>query len=105
MTASKFELQRAQELSRTQREDGKQDAWNRHAQVASEARVTTEEYGPDDERQRVGREERELLPRHNVPRIQNSSAKGRGEGKLAEKWSDETLTPQISEEKTTQKIK
>ena len=70
MTVSKFKLQR------TQREDGKQDAWNRHAHVASQAKVTTEEHGPDDERQEAGREERELLTRHHVTRIQNSSATG-----------------------------
>ena len=34
---SKFKLQRTQELTRTQHEDGKQDAWNGHAQVASQA--------------------------------------------------------------------
>ena len=46
-TVSKFKLQRTQELTRTQHEDGKQDAWNGHAQVASQAMAVPEEYGPD----------------------------------------------------------
>ena len=64
MTVSKFKLQRTLERSRTLREDGKQDAWNRHAHVASQAKVTTEEHGPDDERQEAGRE----LPRDIMSR-------------------------------------
>ena len=44
---SKFKLQRTQELTRTQHEDGKQDAWNGHAQVASQAMAVPEEHGPD----------------------------------------------------------
>ena len=57
---SKFKLQRTQELTRTQHEDGKQDAWNRHAQVASQAMAVPEEYGPDAERQEVKRDEQEF---------------------------------------------
>ena len=38
-TVSKFNLQRAQELTRTQREDGKQDARKGHAQVAWRVRT------------------------------------------------------------------
>ena len=64
---SKFKRQRTQELTRTQREDGKQDAWNGHAQVASQAMAVSVEYGPDAERQEVKRDEQEL---------QNSSAAG-----------------------------
>ena len=45
-------------------------------QVASQTKVTAEKYGPNDERQEVGSEERELLTRHHFPRIQNSSATG-----------------------------
>ena len=48
---SKFKQQRTQELTRTQHEDGMQDAWSRHAQVASQAMTVPEEYGPDAERQ------------------------------------------------------
>ena len=43
-------------LTRTQHEDGKQDAWNGHAQVASQAMPVPEEYGPDAERQEVKRD-------------------------------------------------
>ena len=57
---SKFKLQRTQELTRTQHEDGKQDAWNGHAQVASQAMAVPEEYGPDAERQEVKRDEQEF---------------------------------------------
>ena len=57
---TKFKLQRAQELPRTQREDGKQDGWSRHAQVASQAKAVPGEYGPDAERQDVGRDEQEF---------------------------------------------
>ena len=56
-TVSKFKLQRTQELTRTQHEVGKQDAWNGHAQVASQAMAVPEEYGPDAERQEVKRDE------------------------------------------------
>ena len=35
--------ERALERPRTQREDGKQDAWNRRAQVVSHAKITAEE--------------------------------------------------------------
>ena len=58
-TVSKFKLQRAHELPRTQREDGKQDAWNGHAQVASPAKAVPDEYGPDAECQDVRRVEQE----------------------------------------------
>ena len=44
---SKFKRQRTQELTRTQHEDGKQDAWNGHAKVASQAMAVLEEYGPE----------------------------------------------------------
>ena len=37
----------ALELTRTQREDGKQDARNGHVQVASQAKAAPEEHGPD----------------------------------------------------------
>ena len=59
-TVSKFKLQRTQELTRTQHEDGKHDAWNGHAQVASQAMAVPEEYGPDAERQEVKRDEQEF---------------------------------------------
>ena len=59
-TVSKFKLQRTQELTRTQHEDGKQDAWNGHAQVASQAMAVPEEYGPDAERQEDKRDEEEF---------------------------------------------
>ena len=36
-TVSKFKQQKTQELTRTLHEDGKQDAWNGHTQVASQA--------------------------------------------------------------------
>ena len=57
---SKFKLQRTQELTRTQHDDGKQDAWNGHAQVASQAMAVPEEYGPGAERQEVKRDEQEF---------------------------------------------
>ena len=56
----KFKRQRTQGLTRTQREDGKQDAWNGHVQVASQATAVPEEYGPDAERQEVKRDEQEF---------------------------------------------
>ena len=59
-TVSKFKLQRAQELTRTQRKDGKQDARNGHAQVASRAQVLPEEHEPDAERTDVRQDEQEF---------------------------------------------
>ena len=56
----KVKLKRTQELTRTQREDGKHDAWNGHAQVASQAKAVPDEYGPDAERQDVRRDEQEF---------------------------------------------
>ena len=50
---SKFKLQRAQELPRTQREDGKKDAWNRHAQVASQAKAERHEVRRDEQQFRT----------------------------------------------------
>ena len=49
-------------VTRTQNEDGKQDAWNGHAQVASQAMAVPEEYEPDAERQEVKRDEQEFRP-------------------------------------------
>ena len=60
MTVSKFKLHRAQELPRSKREDGKQYAWKGHAQVASQAKAVPDEYGPEAERQEVGRDEQEF---------------------------------------------
>ena len=57
---SKFKRQKTQELTRIQREDEKQDAWNGHAQVASQAMAVSVEYGPDAERQEVKRDEQEF---------------------------------------------
>ena len=57
---SKFKRQRTQELTRAQREDGKQDAWNGHAQAASQATPVLVEYGPDAERQEVKRDEQKF---------------------------------------------
>ena len=71
--------------SRTRRDDGKHDAWNKHVQVASQAKITTEDYGPDDERQEVGREEREHLRRHHVPRIQKQKVKKMTQAKNQER--------------------
>ena len=45
-TVSTFKQQRTQGLTSTQHEDGKQDAWHRHAQVASQAMTVPEKYGP-----------------------------------------------------------
>ena len=56
----KVQAAETQELTRTQHEDGKQDAWNGHAQVASQAMAAPEEYGPDAERQEVKRDEQEF---------------------------------------------
>ena len=72
-----FKLKRAQELTRTQREDGKQDAWNGHAQAASQAKAAPEEHGPDAERQEVGREEQELLTRHCPKNSKQFSSRSR----------------------------
>ena len=63
---SKFKLRRTQELSRTQNEDGEQDAWNGHAQVASQAMAVPEEYGPDAERKEVKRDEQEFRKAQQV---------------------------------------
>ena len=43
-----------------QHEDGKQDAWNGHAQVASQSMEVLEEYGPDAERQEIIRDGQEF---------------------------------------------
>ena len=59
-TVSQFNMQRAQELTRPQREDGMQDARNGHAQVASRAKAEPEEYGQDAERQDVRQDEQEF---------------------------------------------
>ena len=41
-------------------ETEKQDTWNGHAQVASQAMAVPDEYGPDAERQEVKRDEQEF---------------------------------------------
>ena len=76
---SKFKLQRAQELPRTQREDGMQDAWNGHAQVASQAKAVPEEYKPDAERQEVRRDEQEFRTvQQQVKKMTQARARSEG---------------------------
>ena len=76
---SKVKLQRAQELPRTQREDGTQDAWNGHAQVASQAKAAPEEYEPDAARQEVRRDEQEFrTAQQQVKKMTQARARSEG---------------------------
>ena len=59
MTVSKFKLQKTCVLPRRQFEDGRQNAWNKHALVALHSWTVPDEYGPDVERQDVKRDEKE----------------------------------------------
>ena len=91
-TLSKFKLQRAQELPRTQREDGKQDAWNGHAQVASQAKAVLEECEPDAERQEVRRDEQELrTAQQQVKKMTQARARSEGSAIINECASDKTM--------------
>ena len=94
---SKFKLQRTQERTRTQHEDGKQDAWNGHAQVASQAVAVPEEYGPDAERQEVKRDE---------TRIQNSSAAGQEDdlGQSQEREERDHQRERVSQDNSNEAI-
>ena len=78
-SVSQFNLQRAQELTRTQHEDGKQDARNGHAQVASRAKAAPEEYGPDAERQDVRQDEQEFrTAQQQVKKMTQARARSEG---------------------------
>ena len=92
----------AQELSRTQRQDGKQDAWNGHAQVALQAKAVPEEYEPDAERQEVRRDEQEFrTAQQQVKKMTQARAWSEGSAIINEYESDKTMpTKQFSQQQT-----
>ena len=92
----------AQQLSRTQRQDGKQDAWNGHAQVASQAKAVPEEYEPDAERQEVRRDEQEFrTAQQQVKKMTQARAWSEGSAIINEYESDKTMpTKQFSQHQT-----
>ena len=93
---SKFKLQRIQELTRAQREDGKQDAWNGHAQVASQAMAVPEEYGPDAERQEVKRDEQEFrTAQQQVKKTTLGRARSEGSAIINDYESDKTTSNEV----------
>ena len=91
---SKFKLQRTQELTRTQHEDGKQDAWNGQAVL--------EEYGPDAERQEVKRDEQEFRTAQQQVKKTTLSRARRERGVIINEYeSDKTMpTKQFSQVQT-----
>ena len=94
---SKFKLQRAQKLPRTPREDGKQDAWNGHTQVASQAKAVSEEYEPDAERQDVRRDEQEFrTAQQQVKKVTRARARSEGSAIINEYESDKTMPNEAS---------
>ena len=93
----------AQELSRTQRQDGKQDAWNGHAQVSSQAKAVPEEYESDAERQEVRRDEQEFRTAQQQVKKMMTQARAWSEGSaiINEYGSDKTMpTKQFSQHQT-----
>ena len=89
---SKVKLQRAQQLPRTQREDGTQDAWNGHAQVASQAKAVPEEYEPDAARQEVRRDEQEFrTAQQQVKKMTQARARSEGSAIINEYESHKTM--------------
>ena len=97
-----FKLHRAPELSRTLHEDGKQDAWNAHAQVSSQAKAVPEEYAPDAERQEGRRVEQEFRTVHKqVETMTRARAWIEGSAILNEYELDKTvLTKEFSQHQT-----
>ena len=92
-TVSKLNRQRTQEPTRTQREDGKQDAWNGHAQVASQAMTVPEEYGQDTERQEVKRDEQEFrTAQQQVKKTTQARARRERSVIINEYESDKTIS-------------
>ena len=90
---SKFKLQRTQELTRTQHEDGKQYAWNGHAHVASQAMTVPNEHGPDAERQEVKRDEQEFrTAQQQVKMITQGRARRERSMIINEYDSDKTIS-------------
>ena len=89
---SKLELQRTQELTRAEREAGKQGAWNGYAQVASRAKAVPEEYGPDAERQEVRGDEQEFrTAQQQVEKMTQARARSEGSSIINEYKSDKTM--------------
>ena len=88
----------AQGLSRSQCQDGKQDAWNGHAQEASQANSVPEEYEPDAERQDVRRDEQEFrTAQEQVKKMTQARAWSEGSAIINEYESDKTMpTKQFS---------
>ena len=90
---SKFKRQKTQELTRTQREDGKQDAWNGHAQEASQAMAVSVEYGPDAERQAVKGDDQEFrTAQQQVKKTTLGRARGEKSVIINEYESDKTIS-------------
>ena len=93
---SKFKRQGTQELTRTQREDGKQDAWNGHAQVASQAMAVPEEYGPDAEHHEVKRDEQEFrTAQQQVKKTSQARARRERSVIIHECESDKTVSNEV----------
>ena len=85
--------QRTQEPTRTQREDGKQDAWNGHAQVASQSMAVLEEYGQDAERQEVKRDEQKFrTAQQQVKKTTQARARRERSVIINENESDKTIS-------------
>ena len=75
-----------------QREDGKQDAWNGHAQEASQAKAVPEEYGPDAACQEVRRDEQEFrTPQQQVKKMTQARARSEGRAIINENESNKTV--------------
>ena len=94
----------AQELSRTQHQDGKQDAWKgQNAQVASQAKAVPEEYEPNAQRQEVRRDEQEFrTAQQPVKKMTQARAWSEGSATINEYESDKTMpTKQFSQHQTS----
>ena len=89
-------------MLRTQRQDGKQDAWNGHAQVASQAKAVPAEYEPDAERQEVRRDEQEFrTAQQQVKKMTQARVWSEGSAIINEYESDKTMrTKQFSQHQT-----
>ena len=71
-------------------EDGTQDAWNGHAQEASQAKAVPEEYRPDAEE--VRRDEQELrIAQQQVKKMIQARARSGGSAIINEYESDKAI--------------
>ena len=80
-------------MTRTQREDAKQDASNGHAQVASQAMAVPEVYWPDADRNEVKRDEQELrTAQQQVKKTTEARARREKSVIINEYESDKTIS-------------